>query len=101
MHVQIHIRHICCSIVYDTEFSSRLSVASIIRLQTCAMMALSNDADADSAIMQKVARRFLSVSTFLWTKHQEESPTSASGSSSLPLIRDNKHCHEDEHLHGT
>ncbi|GJS54723.1 Sn1-specific diacylglycerol lipase beta [Tanacetum coccineum] len=85
------------SIVYDTEFSSRLSVASIIRLQTCAMMALSNDADADSAIMQKVARRFLSVSTFLWTKHQEESPTSASGSSSLPLIRDNKH--EDEHLH--
>ncbi|GKE10513.1 hypothetical protein Tco_1414064 [Tanacetum coccineum] len=54
------------------------------------MMALSNDADADSAIMQKVSWQFLSVSTFLWTN---------SGLISLPLIRDNKHCHEDEHLH--
>ena len=87
--------------MYDTEFSSRLSVTSIIRLQTSVMMALSNDADADYAIMQKVGRRFLSVSTFLWTKPQEEPPTSSSGSSSLPLIRENKHCHEDEHLHGT
>ncbi|GJT90493.1 Sn1-specific diacylglycerol lipase beta [Tanacetum coccineum] len=63
------------------------------------MMALSNDADPDSALMQRVARRFIFVSTFLWTKPQEESPTSASGSSSLPLIRENKHCHEDENLH--
>ncbi|GKB39101.1 hypothetical protein Tco_0884043, partial [Tanacetum coccineum] len=46
-------------IVYDTEFSSRLSVALIIRLQTSAMMALSNDADPDSALMQRVARRFI------------------------------------------
>ncbi|CAI9279230.1 unnamed protein product [Lactuca saligna] len=71
------------SIVYDNEFSSRLSLASIMRLQRAAMLALSNDRDADSAKMQKLARRFLSVSTYLWHKPHEE-PCSSSGSSSLP-----------------
>ncbi|XP_071706429.1 uncharacterized protein [Rutidosis leptorrhynchoides] len=77
------------SLVYDDEFSSRLSVASIMRLQTAAMLALSNDADADSAIMHKLARRFLTVSSYLWTK-SKDSP-SASGLSSLPQTRENKH----------
>nr|XP_043626389.1 uncharacterized protein LOC122597873 [Erigeron canadensis] len=84
------------SLVYDNEFSSRLSVASIMRLQTDAMLALSNDADADSAIIQKLARRFLSVSTYLWSK-EEESPASASSSS--PFIRENMHYNHSERMH--
>ncbi|KVH97202.1 Lipase, class 3, partial [Cynara cardunculus var. scolymus] len=84
----------CCSIVYDTEFSSRLSVASIMRLQTAAMLALSNDADADSAVIHKLARRFLSVSTYLWTKPQEKPP--ASELNPLPLRRESKKFNRDE-----
>ncbi|KAM0011348.1 putative fungal lipase-like domain, alpha/Beta hydrolase [Helianthus debilis subsp. tardiflorus] len=85
------------SIVYDNEFSSRLSVASIMRLQTAAMLALTNDADADSAIMHKLARRFLSVTNYLWNKHEEEPP--ASGSSSSSMRRENKHDNEGEPMH--
>ncbi|KAL4586014.1 hypothetical protein LXL04_010644 [Taraxacum kok-saghyz] len=78
------------SIVYDNEFSSRLSGASIVRLQRAAMLALSTDADADSAVMHKLARRFLSVSTYLWSKPHEQ--PSSSGSSS----NDNKHPNNGE-----
>ncbi|XP_024988747.1 uncharacterized protein LOC112523389 isoform X2 [Cynara cardunculus var. scolymus] len=85
------------SIVYDTEFSSRLSVASIMRLQTAAMLALSNDADADSAVIHKLARRFLSVSTYLWTKPQEKPP--ASELNPLPLRRESKKFNRGELLH--
>lgn len=85
--------------MYDNEFSSRLSVASIMRLQTAAMLALSNDADADSAIIQKVARRFLSVTTSLWNKQEGEPSTS--GLSSSPMRRENKHYKQDEPLQGT
>lgn len=70
-----------------------------MRLQTAAMLALSNDADADSAIIHKLARRFLSVSTYLWTKPEEDPP--ASGSSSLPLIREHKHYNQGKLIHGT
>ncbi|KAI3818583.1 hypothetical protein L1987_12395 [Smallanthus sonchifolius] len=84
------------SIVYDNEFSSRLSVASIMRLQTSAMLALSNDADADSAIIHKLARRFLSVTTHLWNKHEEE--PASSGSSSSPTRRENTHYNQGEHI---
>ncbi|KAD7117223.1 hypothetical protein E3N88_04491 [Mikania micrantha] len=84
------------SIVYDNEFSSRLSVASIMRLQKAAMLALSNDADADSAIIHKLARRFLSVTTDLWNKHEEE--PSSSGSSSLPMRGETNHYNQRESI---
>ncbi|XP_076905914.1 uncharacterized protein LOC143561826 [Bidens hawaiensis] len=85
------------STVYDTEFSSRLSVGSIMRLQTAAMLALSNDADADSAIIQKLARRFLSTSYSLWNKHEDKPP--ASRSSSLSTRRENSHYDHGESSH--
>ncbi|KAI3764519.1 hypothetical protein L2E82_14530 [Cichorium intybus] len=83
------------SIVYDNEFSSRLSVASIMRLQRAAMLAVSNDENADSAVMRKLARRFLSVSTYIWNKPHEEEPSS-SGSNSLPPKNENEHINEGE-----
>uniref|UniRef100_A0A1D1YGF4 Sn1-specific diacylglycerol lipase alpha n=1 Tax=Anthurium amnicola TaxID=1678845 RepID=A0A1D1YGF4_9ARAE len=47
------------SIVYNDEFSARLSVNSIIRLRAAAMTALSDSSSADSAMIYKLARRIL------------------------------------------
>ncbi|KAG9152241.1 hypothetical protein Leryth_025990 [Lithospermum erythrorhizon] len=47
------------SIVYDNEFSSRLSVSSILRLQAAAVEALSEDGSADSTSVLKLALHFM------------------------------------------
>lgn len=47
------------SVVYNDEFSARLSVNSIIRLRAAAMTALSENSSADSAMIHKVVRRIL------------------------------------------
>ncbi|VYS45129.1 unnamed protein product [Arabidopsis thaliana] len=50
------------SIVLDNEFSSRLSYGSIRRLQVAAIKVLSQDPKADTALIFRLARRFLSAS---------------------------------------
>ncbi|KAJ7517256.1 hypothetical protein O6H91_21G016100 [Diphasiastrum complanatum] len=45
------------SIIYNDEFSSRLSVASILRLRTEALRALAADSSTDSALITKLAKR--------------------------------------------
>lgn len=50
------------SIVLDNEFSSRLSYGSIRRLQVAALKVLSQDPKADTALIFRLARRFLSAS---------------------------------------
>ncbi|ESQ36341.1 hypothetical protein EUTSA_v10006938mg [Eutrema salsugineum] len=50
------------SIVLDNEFSSRLSYGSIRRLQVAAIKVLSQDPKADTALVFRLARRFLSAS---------------------------------------
>ncbi|XP_040374323.1 diacylglycerol lipase-beta isoform X4 [Rosa chinensis] len=55
------------SIVYNNEFSARLSVGSLLRLQGAAIMAMSKDTEADSAMILRLARHFLNVS-----KHQKD-----------------------------
>ncbi|GAY48894.1 hypothetical protein CUMW_115130 [Citrus unshiu] len=47
------------SIVYDNEFSARLSVRSIMRLRAAAIMSLSQDTTADATMIFRLARRFL------------------------------------------
>ncbi|CAA6663976.1 unnamed protein product [Spirodela intermedia] len=47
------------SVVYNDEFSARLSVNSIIRLRAAAMTALSENSSPDSAMIHKVVRRIL------------------------------------------
>lgn len=47
------------SIVYDNEFSARLSVGSIHRLRAAAIVALSQDSKTDTALMYRLARQFL------------------------------------------
>lgn len=49
------------SIVYNDEFSSRLSVSSILRLRAAAIAALSQDSSANSAMIFKLARQILSA----------------------------------------
>ncbi|XP_077211969.1 lipase class 3 family protein isoform X2 [Tasmannia lanceolata] len=52
------------SIVYNDEFSSRLSVTSILRLRAAAVTALSQDSSANSAMICKLARRILHVNKY-------------------------------------
>ncbi|CAN1732026.1 Diacylglycerol lipase-alpha [Linum perenne] len=47
------------SIVHENEFSTRLSVGSIMRLRADAVMALSQHSKPDSTLIFKLARRFL------------------------------------------
>ncbi|KAI8537711.1 hypothetical protein RHMOL_Rhmol09G0045900 [Rhododendron molle] len=51
------------SIVYNKEFSARLSVASIMRLRAAALTALSQET-TDARITSKLARRFLFLSKY-------------------------------------
>ncbi|XP_042491712.1 uncharacterized protein LOC122071424 isoform X8 [Macadamia integrifolia] len=52
------------SILYNDEFSSRLSVCSILRLRAAAITALSQDSEADSAMVCKLARQVLYLSNY-------------------------------------
>ncbi|TVU15468.1 hypothetical protein EJB05_38990, partial [Eragrostis curvula] len=56
--------HFVTSIVCHDEFSSRLSINSILRLRSAAIKALSDNSPADTAMIQKLARRILNVNRF-------------------------------------
>jgi hypothetical protein len=55
---------IFCSIVHNSEFSACLSVGSILRLRAAAITALSQDTKTDTAMIFRLARRFLYVSKY-------------------------------------
>ncbi|KAJ1271624.1 hypothetical protein BS78_06G141500 [Paspalum vaginatum] len=52
------------SIVCNDEFSSRLSINSILRLRSAAICALRDNSPADTAMIQKLARRILHVNSY-------------------------------------
>ncbi|KAF5942041.1 hypothetical protein HYC85_019683 [Camellia sinensis] len=79
------------SIVYNNEFSARLSVASILRLRAAALMALSQDT-ADSTIASKLAHKFLFVSRYERTRVEEKIHDSHLNSSAMTT--------GDRNLHG-
>lgn len=58
------------SIVYRYEFSSRLSVNSIMRLRAAAISALSQDSSADSALIYKLTQQIFNISK--WDKPKED-----------------------------
>ncbi|XP_020700108.1 uncharacterized protein LOC110112280 [Dendrobium catenatum] len=66
------------TIVYNDEFSSRLSVNSILRLRAAAIQALSADASANSAVITKLAQKILNVRKHLVNgeNHSSSSPSS-------------------------
>jgi hypothetical protein len=47
-----------CSVIYNDEFSSRLSVAALMRLRAAALQAVDADVDTPSALLPKLARNF-------------------------------------------
>lgn len=51
-----------CSIVFNNEFSARLSVRSVLQLRADAITALSTDSKTDKATISRLAHRFLHVS---------------------------------------
>ncbi|KAK8948209.1 hypothetical protein KSP40_PGU012031 [Platanthera guangdongensis] len=65
------------TIVYNDEFSARLSVNSILRLRAAAMQALSEDASTNSAVITKLAQKILNV-----RKHRDNVENNVSASSS-------------------
>ncbi|KAL5216203.1 hypothetical protein ABZP36_007604 [Zizania latifolia] len=52
------------AIVCNDEFSSRLSINSILRLRSAAISALSDNSPSDTAMIQKLARRILHVNKY-------------------------------------
>ncbi|KAL1110889.1 hypothetical protein V6Z11_D02G018000 [Gossypium hirsutum] len=50
------------SIIHDNEFSTRLSVGSILRLRASAITALSENTQADTTLILRLARQFLYAS---------------------------------------
>ncbi|EOA38959.1 hypothetical protein CARUB_v10011376mg [Capsella rubella] len=69
------------SIVLDNEFSSRLSYGSIRRLQVAAIKVLSQDPKADTALIFRLARRFLSAS-----KRQRENVEEKTSEEAMPSL---------------
>ena len=47
-----------CSVIYNDEFSSRLSVAALMRLRAAALQAVDADVNTPSALLPKLARNF-------------------------------------------
>ncbi|KAG2567039.1 hypothetical protein PVAP13_7NG224500 [Panicum virgatum] len=56
--------HFVTTIICNYEFSSRLSINSILRLRSAAISALSDNSPADTAMIQKLARRILHVNRY-------------------------------------
>nr|XP_018486679.1 PREDICTED: sn1-specific diacylglycerol lipase beta-like [Raphanus sativus] len=70
------------SIVLDNEFSSRLSYGSIRRLQVAAIKVLSQDPKADTALIFRLARRFLSASK----RHRQNDVEEQTTGEAIPSI---------------
>ncbi|KAJ1382415.1 Fungal lipase-like domain [Sesbania bispinosa] len=60
------------SIIFGNEFSSRLSIGSIMRLRAAAITSLSQDPKADSAMIFRLARRFLYLSKYQRNRTEAE-----------------------------
>ncbi|CAO2820531.1 unnamed protein product [Amaranthus hypochondriacus] len=65
------------SIVHDSEFSSFLSVNSILRLRAAALTTLSQGSTADTATVSKLAQLFLCVSKYQNGKLLQSMPNSS------------------------
>ncbi|XP_010241535.1 PREDICTED: uncharacterized protein LOC104586101 isoform X2 [Nelumbo nucifera] len=77
------------SIVYNDEFSSRLSVRSILRLRAAAIQALSEDPAANSAMICRLANKILHVSKY--QSGGQEVKISTPSPSGIVTSEDNNH----------
>ncbi|KAI0528926.1 hypothetical protein KFK09_001470 [Dendrobium nobile] len=80
------------TIVYNDEFSSRLSVNSILRLRAAAIQALSADASANSAVITKLAQKILNVRKHL-VNGENHSSSSPSSDANPDTVENGNHLH--------
>ncbi|MQM09734.1 hypothetical protein Taro_042615 [Colocasia esculenta] len=80
------------SIVYNDEFSARLSVNSIIRLRAAAMTALSDNSSADSAMIYKIVRRILHVNKPQESNEDTSAPALSCQSANIVVENGNQRC---------
>ncbi|XP_043724432.1 uncharacterized protein LOC122671340 isoform X2 [Telopea speciosissima] len=85
------------SILYNDEFSSRLSVCSILRLRAAAITALSQDSAADSAMICNLARRVLYPNNYCGSE-AEPNVLSPSFRPGTLTIEENNHMYRRRHL---
>lgn len=88
------------SIVYNDEFSSRLSVNSILRLRAAAIAALSDDSPTDSAIINSFARRILNMRRCQENGDNGKSPASSS-QTNPDIAEDGNYIHKRRNLKHT
>lgn len=80
------------SIIYNDEFSARLSATSILRLRAAALGALAADSSTDSAVISKLARRLLHANKYLWgTNCEEDSVQTSQSGSMVPRDKNQRH----------
>uniref|UniRef100_A0A0D6QZ81 Uncharacterized protein n=1 Tax=Araucaria cunninghamii TaxID=56994 RepID=A0A0D6QZ81_ARACU len=85
------------SIIYNDEFSARLSVSSVLRLRAAALAALAADSSADSAMISKLARRLLRANKNLQGETGEEVSVQTSQSGST-ASRDKNRKRRQKHI---
>ncbi|KAL6650937.1 hypothetical protein ACP70R_009862 [Stipagrostis hirtigluma subsp. patula] len=86
--------HFVTTIVCNDEFSSRLSINSILRLRSAAISALSDNSPADTAMIQKLARRILHVNRY----HENGSGNDIIAGTTVPNDRHNTLCNTEPDL---
>ncbi|KAK4751260.1 hypothetical protein SAY87_004742 [Trapa incisa] len=78
------------SIIYDNEFSARLSVRSVLRLRVAALTALSEDEKTDNALIFRLAHQFLFLNKHLTVRDRVQGPQPIEAGYSRKRELDNK-----------
>ncbi|XP_062109907.1 uncharacterized protein LOC133821780 isoform X2 [Humulus lupulus] len=86
------------SIVLNNEFSSRLSVGSVLRLRAAALTALSQDSTTDTTMIFRLARRFLYVSNYERNSSEVVEPTSNGYSGTIRSENQNDHAYGNQDM---
>ncbi|KAF4365606.1 hypothetical protein F8388_007439 [Cannabis sativa] len=86
------------SIVLNNEFSSRLSVGSVLRLRAAALTALSQDSTTDTAMIFRLARRFLYVSNYERNSSEVVEPASNGYSGTKRSENQNEHTYGNQEI---
>ncbi|KAK1295538.1 hypothetical protein QJS10_CPA16g00173 [Acorus calamus] len=89
------------SIIYNDEFSARLSISSILRLRAAAIKALSDESSTDSALISKLARRILQVNRHQVSSGADHTNPTPPFQPGVGSIEDGGHMYRRRHFNYT
>ncbi|KAK1319527.1 Disease resistance protein [Acorus calamus] len=89
------------SIIYNDEFSARLSISSILRLRAAAIKALSDESSTDSALISKLARRILQVNRHQVSSGADHTNPSLPFQPGVGSLEDGGHMYRRQHFNYT